>query len=158
MGRTIDPRIGLRDSTSISAVNIQLPQSLQSCSDFSRVEQISFAKVKLVSQGRRGDVQCAIGCGALDSDGPDPELIALRNGSDDEDALLPISGGSKRLRRRVMNHNLKISSFLEVGPDALRCFIGQFFAIVIFSTLPGLQDSLSYSILVMNPTFDFKVA
>ena len=53
----------------------------------------------------------------MDSNGLKPKLIALGNGSDDEDALPPLSD-SKRLGRRVMNHNLKISSFLEVPPDA----------------------------------------
>lgn len=113
--------------------------------------------MKLVSKDHRGDAQRAIRCGAFDNDAPEPELIALRNGSGDDDALPSISK-SKGLRRRVMNHNLKISSFLEVGPDASRCIIGQRFAIIIFSTLQRLEDSVSYSIPVMNVTFDFEVA
>jgi hypothetical protein len=112
--------------------------------------------VKLVSKGRRGDAKCAIGSDILDSDGSQPELLALDNGRDDEDALLPIRD-SKRLRRRRLNRNLKIPSFLEVCPDVFRCFVGQLFAIVIFSTLQCLEDSVSYSIPVVNIRFDFEV-
>jgi hypothetical protein len=57
-----------------------------------------------------------------------------------------------------MNHNFKISSVLEVPPDAHRGFIGQLSAIVIFSTIRRLEDSVSYSIPIMNITFDFEVA
>jgi hypothetical protein len=111
----------------------------------------------LFSKGCRGDAQCAIRSGALDSDGPEPELIALGNGSDDEDALLPVRE-SERLRRRGQNRYLKISSFLEVSPEGIRCFIGQFFTIVILSTPPSLEDSVPYSVPVVNITLDFEVA
>jgi hypothetical protein len=94
----------------------------------------------------------------LDSEVPEAKLIAFHNGSDDEDALLPATQ-AERLRNRVMNYNSKVSSFLEVSPDAnLRYGIGQLLEIVIFSILPRLQDSVSYSIPVMNITFDFEIA
>ena len=54
-----------------------------------------------------------------------------------------------------MDIDLKIPSFLEVLSDATGRFISEFLAIVIFPVLPRLEDSLSYSISVMNITFDF---
>jgi hypothetical protein len=89
---------------------------------------------------------------------PEAKLIALRNGSDDEDALLPVTQ-AERLRNRVMSYNFKVSSFLEVSPDAnLHYGIRQFLDIVIFSIFPLLEDSVSYAIAVMNITFDFEIA
>jgi hypothetical protein len=112
--------------------------------------------MKLLSEGRCGDAQYAIRGDVLDRDASQPKLIALGNGSDDESALLPINE-SAGLRRRGVNHNLKISPFLEVRPYALPCFVGQFLAIVIFSTLSRLEHPLSYCISVMNLTFDSEV-
>ena len=108
MGSTIDLRLGHRCEISISAADIYLPQSIQSGSDFGHVEHVSIAKMKLLSEGRRGHTQCAIRRDALERDASEPKLITLGNGSDDEDALLPISE-SKGLRRRGVDHNLKIS-------------------------------------------------
>jgi hypothetical protein len=86
-------------------------------------------KMKLLSEGRRGHAQCAIRRDVLDRDASEPKLFTLSNRSDDEDALLPITQ-SKALRRGGVNRNLKVSPFLEVRPDALPRFVGQFLAIV----------------------------
>jgi hypothetical protein len=58
-----------------------------------------------------------------------------------------------------MYYNFKVSSFLEVSPDAnLRHGIRQLLEIVIFLILPRLEDSVFDSIPVMNITFDFEIA
>src|ERR1700733_3049425 len=99
-----------------------------------------------------------MGDDGLDREGPEAKLIALHNGSDDEDAQPPVTQ-AERLRNRVVNHNSKVASFLEVSPDAnFHYGIRQFLEIVIFSILPRLQDSVSYSIPVMNIAFDFEIA
>ena len=109
--------------------------------------------MKLVSKGRRGDAQRTTRRDVLKSEGLEPKLIALRNGSNDEHELLPISK-AQRLRHRIMNHNFEKSSFLEVPPNVSCYFIGQIFTIVRFSTLPHLENSVSYSVPIMNNTFD----
>jgi len=110
--------------------------------------------MKLFSKGRRGDTQPASRGDELDSEVPEPELIALRNGDDDEYTLLLPTSEPKRLQYRLVNDNLKVSSFLEVPPDASHYCIGQVFVIVIFSTVPRIEDSVSYSISVMRIAFD----
>ena len=113
--------------------------------------------MKLVRRVAEGMLSAPPEATLLNSEGLEPKLIALRNGSNDEHELLPISE-PKRLRQRIMNDNLEISSFLEVLPDASRYVIGQIFAIVIFSTLPHLEDSVPYSVPIVNITLDFEVA
>jgi hypothetical protein len=110
----------------------------------------------LVSEGRRGNAQRAARSDALDSEGLEPKLIPLCDRNDEHD-LLPISE-PKRLRHRIMNHNLKVSAFLEVLPDASQYCIGQVFAIVILPTLPRIEDSVSHSIPVMKITCEFEIA
>src|SRR5258708_28746321 len=58
-----------------------------------------------------------------------------------------------------MDHNLKVSAFLKVCPDAnFRYLSLQFFYVVEFSIFPCLQHSASHSIAVMNITFDSEIA
>lgn len=58
--RAIELCLGLHAATGVSACNIHLAESLQSRSDFCPVEQISIAKMKLVTDGCRRDVQRVI--------------------------------------------------------------------------------------------------
>src|SRR5258708_5400844 len=58
-----------------------------------------------------------------------------------------------------MDHNLKVSAFLKVCPDAnFRYLSLQFLYVVEFSIFPCLQHSASHSIAVMNITFDSEIA
>lgn len=110
--------------------------------------------MKLVPKSCSRNTQRATRGGVFDNDGPEPELAALRNGSDDEDALLPI-GEVKKPRNDIINFNLKVSSFLEVPSDA---DLYQFFRLVELPFFPRLEDSVSHSIPVMNIAFDIEVA
>jgi hypothetical protein len=114
--------------------------------------------VKLLSKGHHRDAQRVIWGDVLDRQSPEPELITFGNRRREEYPLLTVTE-AKRTRHRVVNHNFEISSFLKIGSDARFHHLAlQFFYFIIFSILPGRENSVPYSCPVMNVPFDFEVA
>jgi hypothetical protein len=121
------------------------------------VEQISRVNVELVSNGRLGNAQRTPTGNVLDEKGPKPELVALRDCHSHKNGLRGTIA-AERMRRRLMNHHLKVSSLLKVLSDSGCNGARQFTDIVKFVILPRAQVPVSYPRRVVDAAVNFQVS